>query len=162
MRLKQRLQILLVVVVAISLLILSPLPVLAVGNQSNQAVNQAAILIAPEPDFKINIYPKPDAQSSRVGYGLGGDRVTVLEQVGSNEGYTWHRVKFNAGKDAEGWVQGDFVAFDEPQNNGNPQQGNNKQKSNRYLGSQLGSTQKNSYSGQTQNNYQQQQSYQNQ
>jgi hypothetical protein len=161
MKLKQSLQILLVVVAAITLLILSPVPVWAADNQSNQVTNQSAMLVAPEPDFKINIYAQPDTRLPRIGYGLGGDRITVLEQVGSNEGYTWHRVRFDAGEDAEGWVRGDFVAFDNPaQSNGMRQWGKSRQ-GDRYFGRQPQSMQKNSDSGQTQNNYQQQQNYQN-
>ncbi|MEO1349987.1 MAG: hypothetical protein AAFW84_14485, partial [Cyanobacteria bacterium J06635_15] len=51
--------------------------------QGNQAINQPATLVSPEPTTEIAIYPKPEPRQRRSGYGIGGDRVTVLEQVGS-------------------------------------------------------------------------------
>lgn len=81
---------------------------------SNQDINQSVTLIAPEPNFKIGIYTRPDVKQPRVGYAKEGDRVTVLEQVGSNQGYTWDRVKFDdasKSRTAEGWIRSDYISF---------------------------------------------------
>ncbi len=93
------------------LLILTPLPTLAAGNQSNQDLHQPAMLIAPDPDFKVSIYAKPELNQRRIGYGMGGDRVTVLEQVGSNEGFTWNLIRFDATANLQGWVQDKYVSL---------------------------------------------------
>lgn len=116
------------------------------GNQSNQAIQQPARLVAPEPDAKIAIYPQPDTRKRRIGYGMGGDAVTVLEQVGSNQGVTWHRIRFDndAANDAaaEGWVQGAFLLLQtasEPSRQG----AQTADSGNRYLGGQAQSSYQN-------------------
>ena len=40
-------------------------PSLAVGNQESDRV---AVLTASSPNFEINLYPKPDSKSERLGY----------------------------------------------------------------------------------------------
>lgn len=102
-----------VTIATIAVLTVSVLPVGAEGNQSNQNINRPALLIAPDPDFQINVYPKPDTDKRRVGYGLGGDTVTVMEQVGSNQGYTWNYVRFEKSPQLEGWIREDFVEMQE-------------------------------------------------
>jgi hypothetical protein len=98
-------------ITTILLLITFSVPVLANGNQSNQGMNQSAILVAPTPGTQIHIYPKPDIQQKQLGHGLAGDRITVLEQVGSNEGYTWDYVKFDSPTKPKGWIRNEFVSF---------------------------------------------------
>lgn len=100
------------------------------SNQSNQSLNQPSMLVAP-PSFKINVYPQPGIEKQRVGYGLGGDRVIVLEQVGSNEGFIWKHVQFTNSSKLKGWIREEFVAPDVQKNtqkkrqsqNGSNQQG---------------------------------------
>lgn len=82
------------------------------SNQSNQSLNQPSVLVSPEPSFKINVYPQPGIEKHRVGYGLGGDRVTVLEQVGSNEGDIWKHVQFTGSSQLKGWIREEFIASD--------------------------------------------------
>jgi len=72
-------------------------------------MNQPSVLVAPEPNFEIDVYPKPGTDKQRVGYGVGGDQVTVLEQVGSNEGYTWNYVQFAGASALKGWIREEFV-----------------------------------------------------
>ncbi|MEM9217532.1 MAG: hypothetical protein AAGD25_24725 [Cyanobacteria bacterium P01_F01_bin.150] len=69
------------------LAVLVALPALSWAD-GNQAQQQSATPIAPKPDYKISIYPQPDQRKRRIGYGKGGDTVTSLEQVGSNQGTT--------------------------------------------------------------------------
>jgi hypothetical protein len=105
--------------IALSLTVFAPFA-LADGNlssnQSNQSLNQPSVLVAPEPSFEINVYPQPGIEKQRVGYGLGGDRVTVLEQVGSNEGYIWKYVQFADSSKLKGWIREEFVASDAQKN----------------------------------------------
>lgn len=103
----------LLAIVAIVVLTPSTLLVWAEGNQSNQDMNQPAMLLAPEPDFKIKVYPKPNTMKRQIGYGLGGDQVTVIEQVGSNSGSTWNHIRFDNASQLDGWVQEDFVRLQE-------------------------------------------------
>lgn len=100
-------------IVTIAGFIFSISPAWAGENQSNQAINQPALLIAPDPDFQINVYPKPDMDRRRIGYGSGGDTVTVIEQVGSNEGYAWNYVQFDDSPNLKGWIREDFIAMQE-------------------------------------------------
>ena len=127
------------------MLIAIPAPGWAARQASNQAINQSASLVAPEPDAKITIYLRPDANRQRVGYGVNGDTVTVLEQVSDNQSVIWNHVRFDDAAEAEGWVQAEFLslaAADGPgQNQSQSQQmsdGNSPLTSTgtRYLGNQ--------------------------
>ncbi|MGB3765356.1 MAG: hypothetical protein WA947_02265 [Phormidesmis sp.] len=91
-------------------LIVVPSPGWAVGASGNQAINQSASLVAPEPDIKITIYRRPEANRQRVRYGVNGDTVTVLEQVSDNESVVWNHVRFDDASAAEGWVQSEFLS----------------------------------------------------
>ncbi|MEO0536993.1 MAG: hypothetical protein AAF215_24430 [Cyanobacteria bacterium P01_A01_bin.123] len=97
--------------IALMTLVSYPTASWAADYQGNQAINQPARLVSPEPETEIAIYPKPEPRQRRIGYGIGGDRVTVLEQVGSNQGTTWNHIRFDAPPYAEGWVQEEFVSF---------------------------------------------------
>lgn len=111
MKIRHILRIVVTAIATVTLFVLATSPVFAAGNQSNQAMNQPAMLFAPDPDLQISIYPKPDSHQRRIGYGLSGDPVTVLEQVGSNAGYTWNYIQFDPPSQLEGWVQQDFIAL---------------------------------------------------
>jgi hypothetical protein len=106
-----RLKFIRLAIVTCALLHLLVPPALAQPNLSNQEMQQPAQLIAPDPDFKIKVYPQPSDRKRQVGYGLGGDTVQVQEQVGSNEGYTWDYVRFDKSPHLEGWIRGDYVQF---------------------------------------------------
>lgn len=114
MKLKQIRKIFGVTIATLSIFTAFISPAVAVDNQSNQGTVRPAILIAPEPNFKINVYPKPSTDKRRIGYGLAGNLVRVSEQVGSNEGYTWNHVKFDTPSNLEGWIREDFVSFQIP------------------------------------------------
>lgn len=100
------------------------------GNQSMQI---SASLIAPAPDMKIAIYPQPNTRQPRIGYGLNGDPVIVVEQTGSNDGTTWNRVQFEGSPDAEGWVQMEYLSIQSAESPQSPSQTNGQP--DRYLGS---------------------------
>jgi hypothetical protein len=84
---------------------------LAAGNQSNQGSDRPAALTADSPNFEISVYPKPDPKLDRLGYGLAGDEVTILEQTGTNRGFSWYRVRFDNTSRTEGWIEGKYLTF---------------------------------------------------
>lgn len=107
------------------------------GYQGNQAMHQLASLVAPDPDMEINIYPQPNTRKPRVGYGINGDAVTVVEQTGSNGGTTWNRIQFEGSPESAGWVQLEYLSIQpahqqEQGNSSNPQP-------DTYLGNQSSS-----------------------
>jgi hypothetical protein len=102
-----------VTIVILTVLVTIPLSVSAEGNQSNQGMHQPAQLVGPNPNFKIGVYARPEMQQKCIGYGFSGDRVTVLEQVGSNEGYTWDYIQFEPDSTMKGWVREDFITLQE-------------------------------------------------
>jgi hypothetical protein len=143
-------------------------PLMASNNQSNQAMDRPAILISPEPSFEIGVYPKPSSSPKRIGFGLGGDRLTLIEQVGSNEGDTWDYVRFENPKQIEGWVKDEFVALQEgdrfvPKVQNAPSIRPNLQpfnpQGNSFGGKQSFASGRNSYQQNPQQNYGQQNQY---
>ncbi|MDX2228908.1 MAG: SH3 domain-containing protein [Leptolyngbyaceae cyanobacterium bins.349] len=130
------LSIMLTAIAALVVYLMPITPKLAWAN--NQEMNQLAVLTAPEPDTEINVYLGPGSREQKIGYGLSGDRVTVLEQVGSNEGYTWNHIRFNNPPNAEGWVRTDYLSFQllqiPPVNT--PQMNQTPVSTNGYLGNQ--------------------------
>ncbi|MGB3135239.1 MAG: hypothetical protein WBB18_00420, partial [Nodosilinea sp.] len=83
----------------------------AANRSGNQSIDQPASLVAPEPDAKITVYRRPETSRNRVGYGMGGDAVTVLEQVSDNQSVTWNHIRFDNPSHAEGWVQEEFISL---------------------------------------------------
>ena len=74
---------------------------------STSSASDEAILIANDPDSRINLRDNPSATGRELGYGLVGDRVEIIEQT-TSDGYTWHRVRFPR-SGSVGWIRGDFV-----------------------------------------------------
>lgn len=119
-------------IIMFTVLVALPTPGRAANNQGNQALQQSATLIAPKPSDKISIYPQPDRRKRRIGYGMGGDAVTVLEQVGSNQGVTWHHIRVDAPPYTNGWVQENFLLLLQPGTESKQQTSNqNKDNQNR-------------------------------
>jgi len=86
----------------------------AIAFQSNQDLNQPATLVAPDPNFSIKIYDQPALGKKELGYGLSGDAVTVLQQVGSNNSQSWYLVKFDNEAKTEGWVSENYISVGAP------------------------------------------------
>lgn len=127
-------QVLLLTVLTIAIFLYATLNVLAedAGNKSNnQDLSKSAMLVAPEKNFQIDVYAQPNAmQQKRTGYGLSGDRVKLLQQIGSNTGKTWNLVRFENPPYAEGWISEEYLSI---QNANKPSQ---KEGHNGYFGSQ--------------------------
>ena len=75
---------------------------------------QNAIIRSSNPNARINLRYAPTTNSQKLGYGLVGDGVTVLEQTYGRDGYTWYKVQFPRSK-AIGWIRGDFISLVTPQ-----------------------------------------------
>ncbi|MEM7064635.1 MAG: hypothetical protein AAF572_15930 [Cyanobacteria bacterium P01_B01_bin.77] len=105
--------------------------------QENQLLQQTATLVTPKLDDKISIYSQPNTRKRRIGYGIEGDTVTVLEKVGSNAGITWNHIRFDNPPYADGWVQDKFLLL--PTNTQKQQPSGRN--GNRYLGNQKTNTQ---------------------
>lgn len=60
------------------------------------------------PGSRVNIRETPSTSSDVRHYGLGGDRVNILNQTNAPDGYRWYFVEFpNSG--ARGWIRGDLL-----------------------------------------------------
>jgi hypothetical protein len=84
---------------------------LAAGKQSNQGLDRLATLTADSPNFEISVYPQPDRKLDRLGYGLSGDTVTILEQMSVNRVFSWYRIRFDNPATTEGWIEGKYLTF---------------------------------------------------
>ena len=56
---------------------------------------------------QVNVYAAPSSDSNSPHYGLGGDRITILNSIQGKDGRTWYQVQFASG--ASGWVSADSV-----------------------------------------------------
>ena len=56
---------------------------------------------------QVNVYSAPSSDSNSPHYGLGGDRITILNSTQGKDGRTWYQVRFASG--ASGWVSADSV-----------------------------------------------------
>ena len=56
---------------------------------------------------QVNVYAAPSSDSNSPHYGLGGDRITILNSTQGKDGRTWYQVRFASG--ASGWVSADSV-----------------------------------------------------
>jgi hypothetical protein len=61
------------------------------------------------PGSRVNVRQSPSTTAPVQHYGLGGDRVNILNQTNAPDGYRWYFVEFpNSG--ARGWVRGDLLS----------------------------------------------------
>ena len=121
MKISRVLQVITTISLTIALWLFPVASILAADNQSNQSMHQSALLVAPDPRDRISVYPQPNTRHRRVGYGMSGDQVTILEQVGSNDGYTWNYVKFDAPPYLKGWIREDAISQATPSPGSNSQ-----------------------------------------
>ena len=78
---------------------------------ANQSVERPAALVSSKPNARIAIYLRPDEEENRVGYGIDGDSVTVIEQTSDNQNKVWNHIRFDNPPYAEGWVPETSVAL---------------------------------------------------
>ena len=56
-----------------------------------------------DPNVQINVRSQPTRNSRRLGYGLAGDRVTIINRMIGVDGYLWYRVRFSR-SGRMGWI----------------------------------------------------------
>ncbi len=107
-----------VITAAIALALLLPLPLtaLAADLPLDSDIEQSAIMVSPKADAPIAIALRPAPNQPSVGYGVGGQTVTVLEQVGDYLAFddpsaTWCHIRLDEKPYTEGWVQGKFLSI---------------------------------------------------
>jgi hypothetical protein len=88
----------------------------AIAFANNQDLNQPASLIAPEPNFMIKVYDQPNTSNPKneLGYAMSGDKVTLLQEVGSNDSQGWYLVRFDNPTKSEGWISENYVSVVSP------------------------------------------------
>lgn len=61
------------------------------------------------PGSRVNIRQSPSTSASVRHYGVGGDRVNILNQTNAPDGYRWYFVEFPS-SGARGWIRGDLLS----------------------------------------------------
>lgn len=61
------------------------------------------------PGSRVNVRQSPSTTAPVRHYGLGGDRVNILNQTNAPDGYRWYFVEF-PNSSARGWVRGDLLS----------------------------------------------------
>jgi len=61
------------------------------------------------PGSRVNIRQSPSTNASVQHYGVGGDRVNILNQTNAPDGYRWYFVEFSS-SGARGWIRGDLLS----------------------------------------------------
>jgi hypothetical protein len=69
---------------------------------------QTGVLVAEDPDSRINLRSESSLNSELKGYGLVGDEVRLLDASLSGDRYVWYFVEFKV-SGAKGWIRGDFI-----------------------------------------------------
>ncbi|OLP17809.1 hypothetical protein BST81_12115 [Leptolyngbya sp. 'hensonii'] len=73
-----------------------------------QVVTPEGILQAEDPQAQINLRQDANPNSTKLGYGVVGDRVLILGSKKGTDNYTWYKVKFPK-SGAVGWIRGTFL-----------------------------------------------------
>lgn len=73
------------------------------------ALATPAVLVGQVTGSRVNVRSYPSTQANSPSYGLVGDRVEVIDQRKSSDGYIWYRVQFSSG--TIGWIRSDLVRF---------------------------------------------------
>lgn len=89
-------------------LLFSREPVLQAWQSGGAPTAQTGVLRANDPGTQINLRAYPDPNARNLGYGLVGDRVTILTQAIGPDRYTWYQVRFPQ-SNAVGWIRGDLI-----------------------------------------------------
>lgn len=82
----------------------------ASGAPEAATVTSVAVLTATDLNSQINLRETPSPSGKRLGYGLVGDRVGIIQKKTGDDGSTWYLVKFPR-SGAQGWIREDFVTL---------------------------------------------------
>jgi len=78
--------------------------------QNASSAIQAAELTGSNPRAQISVRTDPSSTATLTGIAFPGDRIEILNQVQSSDGYTWYQMQSNR-TGIVGWVPGDQVRF---------------------------------------------------
>ncbi|MBW4440620.1 MAG: peptidoglycan DD-metalloendopeptidase family protein [Plectolyngbya sp. WJT66-NPBG17] len=78
------------------------------GWQHSAIATQPAELITTDRFAQINVRTSPSTTAALTGFAYSGDRIQILDQTQSNDGYTWYEMQSNR-SGIVGWVRGDLV-----------------------------------------------------
>lgn len=81
---------------------------ITLGWQTSAIATQPAELVATERFAQINVRTAPSITAAPTGFAYSGDRIQILNQTQSNDGYTWYEMQSNR-SGIVGWVRGDLV-----------------------------------------------------
>lgn len=86
------------------------------------AAARFGILTTQDPNAWVNVRSAPSIDATPIQQGTPGDRVEVLRETQSADGFTWYLVRFTNSR-IQGWVRGDLVSLTRtaPQSSGNAQ-----------------------------------------
>ena len=106
--------------IALSLMLWLVIPTSVVSAFPVDVEEQAAILVDLNGEQSIPIYLRPAPNQPTVGYGVSGNPVMVLDQVGDYLAFddpqaTWCHIRVEVKPYLEGWTQAKYLDFDEAQ-----------------------------------------------
>jgi Bacterial SH3 domain len=82
-------------------------------NQSLTPGIGQEVTLKGNPNVQINVRSQPTANSRRLGYGLAGDRVTIIDRMVGVDGYLWYRVRFSR-SGRMGWIPATSLDLPDP------------------------------------------------
>ncbi|WP_241392620.1 SH3 domain-containing protein [Rippkaea orientalis] len=85
--------------------------IITIDSSLAQTVTYEATLRSQDAKARINLRAEPSLTAKQIGYGLPGDKVTILDLLRGTNNQTrfpWIKVKF-VKSGAIGWIRGDFV-----------------------------------------------------
>lgn len=88
-------------------------------TMATSALAEMATLRA-NPGSRVNVRRYPSTNAAIQHYGLGGDRVNIIQRSNAPDGYLWYLVEFPK-SGARGWVRSDLVQVDGGSNRGSTQ-----------------------------------------
>ena len=102
------------VAIAFSVLLLLAPPSFASSFSDSGGVEQAAVFVDLNGEQSIPIYLRPAPNQPTVGYGVSGNPVTVLDQVGDYLAFddpqaTWCHIRIEVKPYLEGWTQAKYL-----------------------------------------------------
>ena len=98
--------------IALILILTVALSIQIVPPTFAQSTIDIATLTANDPNSQINLRAEPNISARRLGYGLPGDQVKILDLAKGSDNQTrfpWIKVQFIQ-SGAIGWIRGDFVS----------------------------------------------------
>jgi uncharacterized protein YgiM (DUF1202 family) len=77
---------------------------------ASDSTGKTAVLASSQPQASINVRERASTSAAIAHVGYGGDRLSIIDQLQGDDGYTWYSVQLESGE--KGWVRSDFVSQD--------------------------------------------------